>query len=193
MNNTTATTRHTNDLGFILYDEFVVKYGAENCVYRDGLVEFWRIPLPSGRCTCPKCNQKLEKGSIQYKMVDAQSKNGGYTVHIDCPMDKVSGSEWSHEKGNHDVHNDYESNNVDNHTVIIKSNEYRCEWLKRHGFKNFGKVKNVVALFGAKNGWNSGHLLPQFLATRCKDDEVTVNSTKVATVAEYHKAIGKKI
>lgn len=185
--------QHTNNLGYILYDEFVEKYGAENCVYRDELVEFYKVELPTNRCRCAKCGDKLPLGSLAYKMVDSQSKNGGYTLHIDCPADRTEGSEWAHEKGNHDVHTDYESNNVDNHSVIIKSNWFRCEWLKRHSFHNFSTESNVVALFGAKNGWNSGHVLPQFLATRCKDDKVTVSGNEITTIKDYYKAINKGV
>lgn len=184
---------HTNELGYMLYDEYVEKYGEENLVYRDGLVEFWKVILPTNRCHCGKCGDPIDKGSEAYKMVDSQSKNGGYTIHIDCPADKVEGSGWNHEKGNHDCHTEYDSNNVDNHSVIIKSNSFRCEWLKRHNFKKFSNESNVVALFGAKNGWNSGHVLPQFLATRCKDDKVTVSGKEITTIEDYYKAINKGV
>ena len=196
----TATTRkeicimaktnisYTNDLGFILYDYLVPKYGTP--IYADKLVEFYEVELPTSRCRCAKCGAKLPLGSLQYKMVDSQSRNGGYTVHKDCPMDRTEGSEWGHEKGNHDVR-DIDSNNVDNHRVIVKSNKFRCEWLKRHGFHDF--VESNTVAFTAENGWNTGHVLPQFIDSKVDEDEITVSGVKVSAIEDYYVAIHKRV
>lgn len=187
------TNQHTNNLGYILYDEFVEKYGAENCVYRDELVEFYEVELRTNRCHCAKCGGELPKGSLQYKMVDTQSRNGGYTVHKDCPADRSEASEWAHEKGNRIDHADYDSENVDNHRVIVKTNKYRCEWLKRHGFHNGGCGELNRVELALNNGWLSGHILPQFIGTRSDEDEITVNGCKVSTIDDYYKAIRKRV
>lgn len=180
----------------LLAPKFRTVYGAP--IYADALVEVYELPAPTSRCTCARCGEPVgQKGTMMRKFVDSQATNGGISLHVTCP-NVGKGTEWAHEKGNHDVR-EIPSNNVDTHRVTIATCYWRREWLARHGFHTSGADENEV-VFVAENGWNTGHVLPQFFATNGSqvvgekvDDKITVNGRKVSNIGEYAEAIRKKV